>query len=923
VGPPDSGQENRNTLLMGIEQTTDPKPLSLRDSYAVDAEQMLDRLHVSQAQGLSSTEISRRQRQFGLNLLKESQPTSLWSIFYDQLRSLIIALLAAAAILSAAFGQWTESIAILVVIIINTAIGFFTELRAIRSMEALRRLSIVNAKVRRGGRVVEIQSKQLVPGDIVIVEAGDIISADLRLLTASKLQCDESILTGESMPVTKDTASVTRETLLSDRSNMAFQGTAITSGSGEGVVVATAMSTELGHIAALVEQAEETTTPLEKRLEYLSHQLVWITLVLAAVIGGVGILGGKPPLLMIETAIALAVAAVPEGLPMVATLALARGMWRMARRNALIERLPAVETLGATTVIMTDKTGTLTENRMTVTRMALPLGTVAVTATGFERDGVVLDPQAEPTLIEALDVGVLCNNASLSSETKESGDQRIVGDPMEGALLIAGGLAGRVRDSLLQDLPEIREDAFDTDLKMMATVHQQDGLYFVAVKGAPESVLGAASHFQLHGSDIALSESERAAWLAKATDLASTGLRVLGIGSKTIDSPTASTYENLTFLGLVGFHDPPRSDVPAAIETCKRAGIRVVMVTGDHAITAQQISRAVGLVDENSLPPCEGQDLGAVRSLSKDEQEKLRNISIFARVSPRQKLDIISLYQSAGDVVAMTGDGVNDAPALQQADIGVAMGLRGSQVAREAADIVLQDDAFGTIVAAIAQGRVIFSNIRKFILYLLSCNLSEIMVVGLASLSGMPLPILPLQILFLNLVTDVFPAFALGAGEGEKNIMDAPPRDPKEPLLPLRSWVTIATYGATITAATLTAFVIAIEILGLNPHAAVTISFLTLALAQLWHVFDMRDQGSHWLVNDVTRNRYVWAALLLCLGLILMAVYLPGVSDVLGLSAPSLEGWGLALGLSVVPVILGQIAKSFPVSRKSAATDGP
>jgi Ca2+-transporting ATPase len=357
---------------------------------------------------------------------------------------------------------------------------------------------------------------------------------------------------------------------------------------------------------------------------------------------------------------------------------------------------------------------------------------------------------------------------------------------MEGALLAAGKLAGLARDDLMQSLPEVEEEAFDSDLKMMATIHRWNDRFLVAVKGAPESVIAAANSIVVGGETQLFSGSNRDFWLAKAAELAVTGLRVLALASKTVDNANDPAYQNLTFLGLVGLHDPPREGVGAAIEVCKRAGIGVVMVTGDHAVTAAQIARTVGLADEESLAPCEGGELGAVTALSDAERERLLHIPVFARVSPRQKLDLISLYQSSGAVVAMTGDGVNDAPALRQADIGIAMGKRGSQVAREAADVVLQDDAFESIVAAIAQGRVIFSNIRKFILYLLSCNLSEIMIVGLASVSGMPLPILPLQILYLNLVTDVFPAFALGAGEGEKNVMDSPPRDPKEALLPLR-----------------------------------------------------------------------------------------------------------------------------------------
>jgi Ca2+-transporting ATPase len=702
---------------------------------------------------------------------------------------------------------------------------------------------------------------------------------------------------------------------------MAFQGTAVTRGAGEGVVAATGMATELGHIAALLEEAEEAETPLERRIDYLSRQLVWATLGLTALIGTIGILTGKPPLLMIETAIALAVAAVPEGLPMVATLALARGMWRMARRNALIERLSAVETLGATTIILTDKTGTMTENRMTVTHAALPSGDVSVAPSTdpsgppFVKDGVSLDPSQDDGLRQLLEVCVLCNNASISPDPEHPDETLAVGDPMEAALLVLGAKAGLERRDLLKAFPEVQEEAFDPELKMMATVHRRGTGYCVAAKGAPEALLDCVSQIVSPGGPAPFSEADRSAWREKSADLANQGLRLLALAAKTTETNDEPVYRGLTFLGLISLYDPPRHDVADAIAACKNAGIRVIMVTGDHAVTARQVAEAVGLDVRDDRQVIEGGDLSDAEALSEAERQRLLKAAIFARVSPRQKLDLIALHQSTGGIVAMTGDGVNDAPALRKADIGVAMGRRGSQVAREAADMVLRDDAFGTIVAAIAQGRVIFANIRKFIVYLLSCNLSEIMVVGLASLLGMPLPILPLQILYLNLVTDVFPAFALGAGEGEADVMERPPRDPKEPLLPRRYWVAILGHGASITAATLAAFLLSMATLGLTPDRAVTIAFLTLALSQLWHVFNMRDPGTRFLRNEITRNRYVWAAVVWCLGLILGAVYVPGLAGILDLSPPTADGWWLAIGLSLAPWALGQIAKARPVGK--------
>jgi len=888
------------------------------DTHARASADVLRQLGVESGQGLARREVRRRRHRFGPNMLKESRPRTLLSIFYDQLKSLIVVLLATAAALSFVFGQWTEGLAVAVVIVINTIIGFMTEVRAIRSMEALRRLSVVTAKVRRDGMVREIPSQQLVPGDIVILDAGDIVSADLRLVSVSGLRCDESVLTGESIPVGKTVEALPNGTALSERINMAFHGTAVTSGTAEAVVVATGMATELGQIAALADQAEEPSTPLEKRLDHLTRQLVWITLLLVAVIGGVGIYGGKPPLLMIETAIALAVAAVPEGLPMVATLALARGMWRMARRNALISRLTAVETLGATTVILTDKTGTLTQNRMTVTVLGFADGDVAVTPSGFIRDGQKIEAGEHAFLREALETAVLCNNAVLAPEPDHSEGIHVIGDPMEGALLAAAGRAGIDPADLIAGWPEVREEAFDTQVRMMATVHRGEDGFRVAVKGAPEAVLASAEFVSGASGRRLLDDRDRHFWRDKAADFAGRGLRVLALATGTTGNPEGDLYRNLTFLGLVGLHDPPREDAEDAIRTCRRAGIRVVMVTGDHAATAREVADAVGLTDGRMAETRQGAQLGDISTLSEDERGQLLEVPIFARVSPGQKLALISLYQSNGAIVAMTGDGVNDAPALRKADIGIAMGMRGSQVAREAADIVLQDDAIGTLVHAIAQGRIIFNNIRKFILYLLSCNLSEIMIIGLASLSGLPLPILPLQILFLNLVTDVFPAFALGAGEGEADVMKAPPRNPGEALLPRRLWMVIVAYAAIITAATLSGFVIAIDVLQMEPGAAVTISFLTLALAQLWHVFNMRESGSGLLRNEITQNKFVWAALILCCGLVLAAVYVPVLSDILGLVPPPPAGWALAIGLSLVPFIIGQMAKTVPVRRIAA-----
>ena len=596
------------------------------------------------------------------------------------------------------------------------------------------------------------------------------------------------------------------------------------------------------------------------------------------------LLGWHPP----GFAIALAVAAVPEGLPVVTTLALARGMWRMARRNAVIEDLPAVETLGATTVICTDKTGTLTENRMQVARIADAAGVVEVghLASGFT---------ASPGLEAILDCGALCNGAELEGGDGGGG----LGDPMEVALLLAARKAGIERAALLERLPEIRREPFDSAVKMMATYHRDSSQILIAVKGAPETVVVRARDTLTEDGAEILDEAARRAWLARAEELAGEGLRVLALAHRRVETPEAEPFQNLTLLGLVGLLDPAREGVAEAIGRCHDAGIRVVMVTGDHGVTARAIAADVGLCNADA-PWRSGAALDV-------EPIDVGDCDVFARVSPEQKLRLVEYFQRQGDVVAMTGDGVNDAPALKKAEIGVAMGLRGTQVAREAAEMVLRDDAFATIVLAVEQGRVIFANIRKFVFYLLSCNTSEILVIGLATVAGMPLPLLPLQILFLNLLTDVFPALALGAGEGEDDVMSQPPRPPDEPVLTRAHWIAIVGYGLLITAVTLAALWVALEVLGLDARAAVTLSFLTLALAQLWHVFNMRERGEGLLHSDVTRNGYVWGALVLCLGLIVAALYVAPIAAVLQLVPPDATGWAVVLGFSLVPLVVGQI----------------
>ena len=858
-------------------------------------------LRVDPSVGLSEAEVERRRQLFGRNLLATRKPVSDLALLARQFASPVVALLAAAMAVSFLFGEWQQAIAIAVVLLINTAIGYGTERRAVRSMEALRALGGRSARVRRDGRSAVVNADELVPGDVVLLEPGDVVPADLRCVGSAALGVDESALTGESVPVGKNVEPDPEAAALHERAAMLFKGTHVVRGSGEGIVVGTGLSTELGRITRLVDETDEGNSPLEDRLERLSRQLIWLTLVLASAVAAAGLLTGRPVLLMVETSIALAVAAIPEGLPIVATLALTRGMLRMARRNALVEKLSAVETLGSTTVVLTDKTGTLTENRMAVERVVTSTGAfffdyqIHAVLTG----GVPVDPSADAELKRALLTGVLCGNADYDAET-DTGS----GDPMEVALLRAGALAGLIRGEQLDLHPEVAEHPFDPATKWMATVHRDHDRYFVAVKGAPEAVLALADRTGIAAEPF--DDDDKTEWLDVAQELAADGLRVLALATHPCEDPQDPFGGGLAFVGLVALRDPARADIADAVASLRRAGISVAMATGDHPSTALTIARDVGIAGPDAAVTT-GSELSGLKDAPDSARKSVARQRVFARVNPEQKLDLIDLFQSQGEVVAMIGDGVNDAPALSKADIGVAMGKRGTEVAREAADIVLLDDRFSTIVTAAREGRVIFDNIRRFSMYLLSCNIAEVLVVALAVFTGLPLPLLPLQILFLNLVTDVFPAFALATGEGEGDVLDRPPRRPGEPIIPSRLWRTMAGYGLAISASTLLAIVAATYWLGFGTAAATTVSFLTIALAQLWHVFNMRGRGSGVLRNAVTANRLLWYALALCLGLILLAVNVPALATALQIQAIGFEGWALAVGCSLLPLAAGQL----------------
>ncbi len=883
--------------------------------HALDLETLVHTLKVDPKEGLSEEEAARRLQQYGPNRLREAQKQRAWKILLEQFKSMVIIVLVFAGAVAFTFRHWAEGIAISAVLAINALIGFLTEWKAVRSMEALRGLGKDTARVRRSGAETEVDAEELVPGDILVLESGDMAPADVRLSESNNLQVNEAALTGESVPVRKDTRAVAAQAPLAERTCMLYKGTTVTDGSGEGIVVGTGMNTELGHIAELTEGALSERSPLQRKLNQLGRRLAWITLSIAALIAGIGLLAGNDPFRMIETAIALGVAAIPEGLPIVATIALARGMRLMARRNALINKLPAVETLGATQVIFTDKTGTLTENRMTLRRVSSASGDFELD----EENGRISGGQgeADALLRRVVEVGVLCNNAALA-ETQDVAQEQ--GDPTETALLRAGWLFKLDRKALLEEKPEVREVPFDSDTMMMATFHRSDGAVEVAVKGAPDRVLEACERAAgPEGQDRPMDAEGRRHWLARGEELAGEGLRILALADKKTAQPDAEPYTGLRFLGLVGLLDPARGDVRGALEECRSAGIRVVMVTGDQPATAGAIARQTGVARRDDATVIHGSDLQDPAELGQAERRDLLSTDIFARVSPEQKLNLIQLMQSQGWTVAMTGDGVNDAPALKKADIGIAMGKRGTDAAREVADMVLLDDAFASIVTAVRYGRIIFANIRKSVMFMMCTNVAEVLAVAVAAAVGgfiaLPLPLLPLQILYLNVVTDVFPALALGMGKGEPDIMRRKPRPRGEPVLARRHWRAIGGWSTLIGACVLGALVLAFYWLGFEQRRAVTVSFLTLAFGKLWFVYNLRSRGSRFLENDIVRNPYVAGSIALCIVLLLAAVYLPVLSGLLMTRDPGGAGWLLIAGMSLIPFSVGQALRSVQARR--------
>jgi len=880
-----------------------------------------ERLQADGVRGLSPSEVTRRLAQYGPNSLSQARERSTLSILLAQFRSLIVALLVAATVIAVVMGDIIEAAAILVVIVLNAAIGFFTEWKAQRALSALQKQAVSMAHVMRDGAEGEIPAAELVPGDLVVLAGGARVPADGRIVESARLQIEESALTGESLAVTKTTEVLDdKDASLGDRLNMAFLGTTITDGRGRLLVTATGAQTEVGKIGMLIDEAVTRATPLERKLARLGRLLIVIVLALCAVIVGAGWLRGTTDFWhMLEIGLSLAIAAVPEGLPAVTTMTLALGMQRMARMRALVRRLPAVETLGAVTVICTDKTGTLTKNEMTVCVYALDEGRVDVTGVGYEPVGKFqmgdrqLDPLTDERLALALRIGALCNDAKVD---RKDGVDTVLGDPTEAALTVVAEKAGMKLAAMSAEFARVSEVPFDSVSKRMVTVHRTpQGGTMAFVKGSPGSML-AASTAQVRAAGVTpLTSEERKLWEQTNEELAGASLRVLGLGYR--DLPEGYSEEDLTreltFVGLVGMIDPLRDEAKSAIATCRTAGIRTVMITGDQQATAAEIARQLGI--DHDL---HGSPLRTVhgRELTDLDAEGWKRIvadaAVFARVSPEHKLQIVEALQQQGHIVAMTGDGVNDAPALKKADIGIAMGIKGTEIAKENADMVITDDNFASIVGAVEQGRIIYGNILRFLHYLLSCNFSEIMTVFLALMIGWPLPLVALQILWLNLITDIFPAFALALEPSAPDVMKRQPRDPQESLLTPRFVGLIVWQGLLLAGVTLLAFGIGMQWHGTEGdglRAATTMAFMTLALAQVFHAFDARSQRRSIFTSRLFTNGWLWAAVGVCIILQIAAVYVPLLQKVLQTVPPTMAEWGVILGCSLLPVLVVELVK--------------
>jgi Ca2+-transporting ATPase len=859
-------------------------------------------LNVNPEKGLSDREVNRRLNEFGHNTLAVKKGVNPVFLFLGQFKDFMVIVLMVATLISGLLGEIADAITILAIILINAILGFIQEYKAERSMESLRSLAAPEATVLRNGTGVKISASDLVPGDIVMIEAGDRIPADIRWLSTTNIRVEESPLTGESEPVAKNNQPLSDEyTPIADRKNMSFMGTVLVNGRGIGIVTATGMDTEMGIIAGMIQEVKGEETPLQRRLAQLGKWLVTLSLAVCIVVVITGILQGESLYKMFFAGVSLAVAAIPEGLPAIVTVALAIGVQRMVKRNAVIRKLPAVETLGCATVICSDKTGTLTQNEMTVRRVYCDDQIFTVSGQGYDPKGDYqgIDPYEDKgPLKELLKCAALCNNAVLTKKglrvaglfrgREKDSVWGIDGDPTEGALLVAAAKAGVWREGLERKEQRVLEIPFESERKRMTVIYKGKEGYQAYIKGAPDVILGFCTQEMTREGVIKLTSERRKQILFINDEMASQALRVLALAVRKVQESeqTGEVENNLVFVGLMGMIDPPRISALKAIKICQAAGIKPVMITGDHKLTAQAVAQELGIIKGKNQFVITGTELD--KMTDEDLDKHVMNISVFARVAPRDKLRIVRALKKNGQIVAMTGDGVNDAPAVKEADIGIAMGQTGTDVTKEASSMIIADDNFATIVAAVEEGRGIYDNIRKFIRYLLSCNLGEVLTMFLGTLVGLPLPLLPIQILWVNLVTDGLPAMALGVDGTEPDIMKRSPRRPDESIFARGLGRKILIRGTMIGIGTLFVFVIGLWY-GVGLLAARTMAFTTLVFSQLFHVFDCKSERRGIFEVGLFSNPFLVIAVLISATMQLSVIYLPLLQNIFKTTA--LYGW--------------------------------
>ncbi|MCY8974277.1 calcium-translocating P-type ATPase, SERCA-type [Bacillus atrophaeus] len=877
--------------------------------HEMEQTDLVEATNTSMKQGLTEKEVKKRLETHGPNELQEGKKTSALVLFFSQFKDFMVLVLLAATLISGFLGEYVDAIAIIAIVFVNGILGFFQERRAEQSLQALKELSTPHVMALREGSWAKIPSKELVPGDIVKFASGDRIGADVRIVEAKSLEIEESALTGESLPVVKHADKLKKpDVSLGDITNMAFMGTIVTRGSGVGIVVGTGMKTAMGKIADMLESAGTFSTPLQRRLEQLGKILIVVALLLTVLVVAVGVIQGHDLYSMFLAGVSLAVAAIPEGLPAIVTVALSLGVQRMIKQKSIVRKLPAVETLGCASIICSDKTGTMTQNKMTVTHVWSGGKTWNVSGVGYEPKGAFTLNGKETSadhhkpLQQMLLYGALCNTSIIE---KKDGEYILDGDPTEGALLTAARKAGFSNDFVQSHYRVIEEFPFDSDRKMMTViVEDRDKKQYLITKGAPDVLMQRSANIFYGGSAELFTKGRKSEADAVLKDLASQALRTIAVAFKPLkagEKPTMEQAEkDLTLLGLSGIIDPPRPEVRQAIKECREAGIKTVMITGDHVETAKAIAKDLRLLPKRGKI-MDGQMLNELSS--EELAGVVDDVYVFARVSPEHKLKIVKAYQENGHIVAMTGDGVNDAPAIKQADIGVAMGITGTDVAKEASSLVLVDDNFATIKSAIKEGRNIYENIRKFVRYLLASNVGEILVMLFAMLLALPLPLVPIQILWVNLVTDGLPAMALGMDQPEGDVMKRKPRQPKEGVFARKLGWKVISRGFLIGIATLLAFIIVYHRNPENLAYAQTVAFATLVLAQLIHVFDCRSETSIFDRNPF-ENLYLIGAVLSSILLMVIVIYYPALQPIFHTVPIKPGDWLLVIGMSAIPTFL-------------------